>query len=234
LAGEKDLMDSELKLIRGQLDEKINLSNNLERDYINERKMREEEQKINRHYRQIETELNNKVNTLTVDKDNIEISYKDVVKINTQMIDELANAKNQFNAVKSENDKLKYQLMLTNDEISNLNHLLNEKNELHDKNIANKNSEIDALNAKINETIIDLECKLADQHNMHEHCITNLESNKAEMQEKHDLIKNDMDAKIQDFQEKLTQFRKSYEVVEVKLISEKNQIQEELNKKNGE
>lgn len=107
MAGEKDLMDSELKLIRGQLDEKINLSNNLERDYINERKMREEEQKINRHYRQIETELNNKVNTLTVDKDNIEISYKDVVKINTQMIDELANAKDQFNNVKTENDKLK-------------------------------------------------------------------------------------------------------------------------------
>jgi len=100
-------MDSELKLIRGQLDEKINLSNNLEKDYINERKMREEEQKINRHYRQIETELNNKVNTLTVDKENTEFNYKDVVKINTQMIDELANAKNQFNNVKTENDKLK-------------------------------------------------------------------------------------------------------------------------------
>lgn len=124
--------------------------------------------------------------------------------------------------------------MLTNEEINNLNHLLNEKNALHDKNIANKNNEIDGLNAKINETIIDFECKLADQHHMHEHCITNLETNKAEMQEKHDLIKNDMDAKIQDFQEKLTQFRKSYEVVEVKLISEKNQIQEELNKKTGE
>jgi len=52
------------------------------------------------------------------------------------------------------------------------------------------------LNSKINETIIDFECKLADQQHMHEHCITNLESNKAEMQEKHDLIRNDMEAKI--------------------------------------
>lgn len=100
-------MDSELKLIKEQLDEKINLSNNLEKDYINERKNREEEQKINRQYRQIETELNNKVNILNVDKDNIKLNYKNIVKLNTQMIDELANAKNQFNSVKTENDKLK-------------------------------------------------------------------------------------------------------------------------------
>jgi len=69
--------------------------------------MREEEQKINRHYRQIEAELNNKVNTLTVDKDNISNNYNDVVQINTQMIDELANAKDQNNSIKTENDKLK-------------------------------------------------------------------------------------------------------------------------------
>lgn len=42
-------MDSELKLTKGQLDEKTKLSSNLEKDYINERKIREEEQKINRH-----------------------------------------------------------------------------------------------------------------------------------------------------------------------------------------
>jgi len=100
--------------------------------------------------------------------------------------------------------------------------------------LANKNNEIDILNSKINEVIIDFECKLADQQHMHEHCITNLETNKSEMQDKHELIKNDMDAKLQDFQEKLTTFRKSYEVVEVKLISEKNQIQEELNRKNSD
>lgn len=51
--------------------------------------------------------MNNKVNALTVDKDNVEYNYNDVVKINTQMIDELANAKDQFNNVKTENDKLK-------------------------------------------------------------------------------------------------------------------------------
>merc|ERR1712098_901895 len=105
--GEKDLMDSELKLLKGQLDDKTRLSTNLEKDYTNERKLREEEQKVNRHYRQVETELNNAVNSLTVDKDNVEYNYNDVVKINTQMIDELANAKDQYNCVKAENEKLK-------------------------------------------------------------------------------------------------------------------------------
>jgi len=42
-------MDSELKLINGQLEEKTKLSINLDKDYTAERKMREEEQKINRH-----------------------------------------------------------------------------------------------------------------------------------------------------------------------------------------
>jgi len=42
-------MDSELKLTKEQLNEKTKLSSNLEKDYTNERKIREEEQKINRH-----------------------------------------------------------------------------------------------------------------------------------------------------------------------------------------
>jgi hypothetical protein len=82
--------------------------------------------------------------------------------------------------------------------------------------IKQKNNEIDILNSKINEIVIDFECKLADQQHMHEHCITNLESNKVRNEEILELEKNEMEARIQDFQEKLTQFRKSLEVVEVK------------------